>query len=489
MTLERGAPLRWALLALAVVALVAVGLRYVNPGGDSRYALAWGGLLRNGYTPDFSDPSLPAKHPLDLGTTTALAVLGPQGAVDGYAVLALLWAALMLYAAYRLARAVAGPETGSAGMAAGLIAAIVLLTHPRVLTAVTNAYHDVSYAALVLLAGALAVEEPVRKWRPALILLALAGLQRPEAWGLALLYGGWLLLRAERSPLQVVPLVLAAPVLWVLVDLVLTGEPFQTLDQLRAGDTDPGAGVGGALPATVAALDPFPIGRYWDALETGIVGIAGLPLTAISVAAAVWAFASPAAAPASPGGSGAARRARLLVAGILAGLTLFTVIVAAGLPFSNRFLLAVGVGTAAMGASMFAVWRGRAGMVALAATGIAIGALMPADLSREGDVLDKQRDRREEANALASLAGQPAIRRTTRRCVRVRFASTAGGGHADRGRAIVAQRLVQDPASIRIRRRIRLSEGTGFFYYAKDIRAPRGASSLERPPWGFTAQC
>jgi hypothetical protein len=488
MTLERGAVLRWVLLAAALGVLLAVALPHINPGGDSRYALAWGELLRNGYTPDFSDPSLPSKHPLDLATTIALAVLGPQGAVDGYAVLAVLWLALLLYAAYRLATAVAGPEAGPAGTAAGLVAVALLLAQPRLVTAATNAYHDVSFAGLVVLAGALALEKPRDNQWPVLILLALAGLQRPEAWGLAALYGGWLL-RREGSWAQVLPLVLAAPILWVTVDLVLTGDPFQTLDQLRARDSQAAAGFQGPMLAGFGEVGSFPFDDYLDALKTGILEIAGWPLTALAVAAASWGFGSTRAASRPPDRLDAAHRVRLLGIGLLAGIGLFTVIVALGLPFSNRFLLAVGVGTAALGAATIALWHGRTRVIALGAAGIAVLALLPGDLRQIGQVLDKQGDRRAEASALASLADDSTVRRTSRRCVRIRFAASSGGGLANRARTIVAQRLVRDPASIRVRRRVRLSEGTGFFYYAKDIRAPRGASSLERPPWGFTAQC
>jgi hypothetical protein len=110
-----------------------------------------------------------------------------------------------------------------------------------------RAYVDLPYLLFVL--GALLVETRRRRaGAPVLVLLALAGLLRPEAWVFSGLY--WLymmgfvprLLRggAERRPpperAQVVRLTLlaaAAPLIWLLSDLAITGDPFWSLTNTR----------------------------------------------------------------------------------------------------------------------------------------------------------------------------------------------------------------------------------------------------------------
>jgi hypothetical protein len=176
---------RGALVVLPVAAFAAIAFPYVAPSGDARFALAWGDLLAGGETPDFTASGVPVKHPLEIAITTALAPLGTKAALDIYTVLSILAFLAFLYAVFRLGRALWSP-------ALGLLAVGLLVTRPDLILYGTNAYRDVPFAALVLFAAALTIESTSRNWRTALILLAVAGLIRPEAWALSVLYAGWL---------------------------------------------------------------------------------------------------------------------------------------------------------------------------------------------------------------------------------------------------------------------------------------------------------
>ena len=134
------------------------------------------------------------------------------------------------------------------GRAVGALAALILLTRVEVLSYGTRAYIDIPYLLLVL--SALLVETRRRRaGGPVLILLALAGLLRPEAWAFSFLY--WLYLvggchdacaqasattNHARAPAQLVWLAVlgaSAPVVWVASDWLVTGHPLWSLTNTR----------------------------------------------------------------------------------------------------------------------------------------------------------------------------------------------------------------------------------------------------------------
>src|SRR5690242_3793145 len=110
----------------------------------------------------------------------------------------------------------------------GAVAAAIVLTRAPFLSNGLRAYIDLPCIALCL--GALLIEakRPRAGW-PVLVLLALAGLLRPEAWLFAVAYLVYLSFDGERSfsrpPLWLAALALAGPVLWALFDLITTGSP------------------------------------------------------------------------------------------------------------------------------------------------------------------------------------------------------------------------------------------------------------------------
>ncbi|HEY1834660.1 MAG TPA: hypothetical protein VGG08_09505 [Solirubrobacteraceae bacterium] len=238
-------PRRWAPAALSIAA-VAVLLRLLAGVGfanyDTLYALAWGNQLGNGETPAYGIPIAPTPHPLVELLGLVLKPLGASGAVHVTVALAFLALAGCGWVLYRL---------GALwfGRAAGALAALIFLTRVPVLSYGVRAYIDVPYLLLVLGALLLECNRP-RRGAVVLVLLALAGLLRPEAWVFSGLY--WLYLldllparlrarlpdgdgrargRAELARLTL--LAAAAPLVWILSDLAITGHPLWSLTNTR----------------------------------------------------------------------------------------------------------------------------------------------------------------------------------------------------------------------------------------------------------------
>ena len=215
--LRRAAPrasvLRAAeLLALAglAVAGVAAWLAFpVLPTYDSLSALVWGRDILHGHTPVFDGYAAPTEHPLWVAAGAVLALFGDAGARALTLVTIGSWVALVV-AAYRLGRT-------AFGALAGAFTAILLVTRLDFGFYAAFAFLDVTFAALIVWAAALAAERPrTLVW----VLLVAAGLLRPEGWVYAAAYGLW----TWRGP-RTLAWIAAAPVLWMLTDLVVTGRP------------------------------------------------------------------------------------------------------------------------------------------------------------------------------------------------------------------------------------------------------------------------
>jgi len=227
-----GAPL--AIAAGAVLLRVLAGVGFANY--DTLYALTWGGQLARGETPQYGIPMAPTPHPLVEVLGVILSPLSPRAIEHVTVALGFLALSACGWVVYRL---------GSAwfGRLAGALAALILLTRVPVLSYGVRAYVDIPYLLLVLCA--LLVESRHRAVEegpagaPVLVLLALAGLLRPEAWVFSGLY--WLYLafagsKASRSQWALVRLALlaaAAPLLWVASDWLITGHPLWSLTNTR----------------------------------------------------------------------------------------------------------------------------------------------------------------------------------------------------------------------------------------------------------------
>jgi len=210
----------FAAAGIAVVVYLAFGghafLNY-----DSSYTLAWGADLAAGRTPRYDVPVAPTPHPLALGIGVLLAPLG-DAAEGVFLALVLLAIGALAVGVFRLgARLYAWPV--------GLVAGAIVLTRQPILNYGIRGYVDLPAIALVVWAAVLEARRP-RRGAPVLVLLAIAGLLRPEAWLFAAVYWLWTapaLGWAGRARLAA--LAISAPVVWAVSDLLVTGDPFWSL--------------------------------------------------------------------------------------------------------------------------------------------------------------------------------------------------------------------------------------------------------------------
>ncbi len=258
------APLLARLTTPLAIAAGAVLLRVVSGVGfanyDTLYALAWGQQLTRGETPQYGIPIAPTPHPLVEALGVAFAPFGPHAASQIAVALGFLALSACGWAVYRLGALWFNRP-------AGAVAALLLLTREPILSYGVRAYVDVPYLLLVL--SALIVETRRRRaGARVLVLLALAGLLRPEAWAFSGLYWLYLALPTVRArqgsvvetlptpgqlgavaqtpralvadpsltPSQLARLALlaaAAPIVWVASDWLVTGNPLWSLTNTR----------------------------------------------------------------------------------------------------------------------------------------------------------------------------------------------------------------------------------------------------------------
>ena len=195
----------------ALVAWALVGAGFLNY--DTAYSLLWGGDVAHLRQPDFDVPVAPTPHPLATLLGVILTPFGDFGQTL-WVIVAFLSLGALAWVTYELG-------AHWFGAAAGAVAGIVILTRIPVLSFGVRAYVDIPYVALAL--GAILAEARGRGPRLPLVLLALAGLLRPEAWLFSLAYV------AYKRDLRLLPLAVSAPVIWMAHDLVLAGDPLHSL--------------------------------------------------------------------------------------------------------------------------------------------------------------------------------------------------------------------------------------------------------------------
>ncbi len=244
---------RWAIAVIGgcAIAAVALLLRVVTHVGfanyDSLYALVWGQQLGRGETPSYGANIAPTPHPLLDLVGLALSPFSASVAEDVLVALGFVALAGCGWVVFRL---------GSLwfGWAAGALAAVLLLTRVPILSYGVRAYVDIPFLLFVLWAVLVEARRP-QAGAPVLVLLAIAGLLRPEAWVFSGLYWLWLaffggragaLSRARgmggrarsRSELAGLALLaLSAPAIWLLSDLVVTGNARWSLSHTRSTAT------------------------------------------------------------------------------------------------------------------------------------------------------------------------------------------------------------------------------------------------------------
>jgi hypothetical protein len=218
--LRRALPAAAWIVGVAAILRAVFGPWYLNY--DARYAILWARDAWTGHLPEYEADFAPTPKPLQSLVGSVGLPFG-DAADDVMTWVVLLSLGALTYLVFRLgARLFGTPWVGA-------VAALVVVTRPVILRDTLLAYQDVPFAALIVGAVLLEAARP-RRGAPVLGVLAVAGLLRPEAWVLAGLY--WLYLwpglSARRRAVLAV-LVAAAPVVWALTDLVVTGDPLHSL--------------------------------------------------------------------------------------------------------------------------------------------------------------------------------------------------------------------------------------------------------------------
>jgi hypothetical protein len=212
---------RWATLALFVFALGAWALIPTYPNYDAYYHLVWGREILDGVKPSFDAYAASTEHPLFVALATVAGSFGEHG--DRLLVLVTVLSHVAFIAGvFIFSRTVFDEATAwVAAFLAGSSFALLLYA--------SRAYVDIPFLALVFWAAAIEAqrteEDDHRRDRWAMALLTTAGLLRPEAWVLA---GAFYLWRGWRR-FDLLAIAAIAPVLWALVDLVVTGDPLFSL--------------------------------------------------------------------------------------------------------------------------------------------------------------------------------------------------------------------------------------------------------------------
>jgi hypothetical protein len=298
----------WPALALAALSVATAVLFVVYPtfpNYDSYYSLVWGREVLDGELPSFDAYRAPTQHPLAIAFGAALSLLGD--AADRVMVAATLVSFVVLAAGlYRLGRA-------SFTSLVGLIAAGLLCTRFDFPFLAARGYIDIPYLAFVVWAAALEAQRP-RRGVPVLLLLAGAGLLRPEAWLLSGLYWLWLFGSLDwPARVRTALLVGVGPVVWIATDWIVTGDPLFSHTHTSGLAEELGRQRG--LSEVPQATWNFLIGL--DKAPVFYAGLAGLGLAAALVP----------------------KRLGVSLALLLAGLATFGLVGLAGLSVIDRYLL------------------------------------------------------------------------------------------------------------------------------------------------------
>jgi len=251
---DRFAKAAFALLCIG--SLVGFFIYPTYPNYDSYYSLLWGREVLDLQAPTFEGFRVPTEHPLAIVAGAALSLLADAG--DRVWVALIIASYLWLVAGvYRLGRIAFTPLIGAS-------AAALLLTRFDYAFLTARGYIDIPYMAMVVWAAALEAKRP-RAGTPVLVLLALAGLLRPEAWVLAALYWCWVAWPATwgRRALYAV-LAAAGPVLWAVTDYAVTGDALFSLHYTSSsaeelGRNLPLSQLPSAIPEFFSSLVKLPV--------------------------------------------------------------------------------------------------------------------------------------------------------------------------------------------------------------------------------------
>ena len=377
--------------ALTAVVL-AVGFRNTSLGYDGSYALAWGADLVHGRRVQYDVLFAPTPHPLAVAMGALASLFGrvDESVLFGIEIVSVAAFALGLY---RLGAVVFGPLVG-------LIACAIVLSRVAFVEFGVQGTADVPALALITWASVLEARQR-RCGIPVAILLALAGLMRPEAWLLSAAYWLWLAPRSTpRGRLCAAGVALSAPLAWGLTDAWVTGDPLWSLHGTQE--------FGAQLNRLTGLSD---LGEASTGALHDVLGIPVLTVAVVGVVGSLFWLRNRATAP-------------LLLLG--ANALTFLLLALAGLPLVARYLFTACAMLALFAAAGVAGWTTLShGVVrrAWAGAGIACGLLLLASLPSA--VRDLRIARVELAQKdvviddLRALADVPSARVALSRCARV----------------------------------------------------------------------
>jgi hypothetical protein len=212
------------ILAVAGVGAALFSRAFLNY--DTLYALIWGRDLIEGRLPDYELTLAPTPHPLATAVGAVASLLGKDAGYTAMLSIALLSFGALVWAVFRLGQlAFSWPV--------GMLGALVVATRVPIVSQAVRACVDIPFLTLIVLAAVMEARRARAGW-PVLAMLALAGLLRPEAWLLAGAYWLWLAPGLDRTRrMTTAALVAAAPLIWALSDLVVTGDLLHSLSGTR----------------------------------------------------------------------------------------------------------------------------------------------------------------------------------------------------------------------------------------------------------------
>jgi hypothetical protein len=290
------------------------------PNYDTLYALLWGNELAHGEGPDYGVQP-PTPHPLGDAWGVIVAPLGAVGASTATTVVAYLALAATAYLVYRLGALWFDRPIG-------VVAALIVLTRAPFLSNGLRAFVDLPYIAMVLAALLIETRRPRAGW-PVLVLLAFAGLLRPEAWLFSAVYLAYLLFERDPDPgprklrlrgdlkgwarARLAALAAAAPTIWACFDLITAGSPVYSFTATRSTVDSLGRHTG---PVELIVYSPHQLVQA--------MGWAGLIASGVGIVLAV---------------SLLRKRARIgFTAAVIAGVA-FAVLACAGLAIISRYMM------------------------------------------------------------------------------------------------------------------------------------------------------
>ncbi|MFY9265911.1 MAG: hypothetical protein WAO61_10900 [Solirubrobacterales bacterium] len=391
----------WGALLTALIAFTI--FRPLYPNYDTYYALIWGNEIAHGQLPDYSVFNTPTPHPLFNAYTAVLSLFG------GAAIPLLVIASLAMYVGlligvYRMVQL-------KIGTLVAFVSVLVLLTRTDLIAFAFRAMLDIPFLAMIIWAAVLELKRPRRGVAP-LVLLAMAGLLRPEAWLLAGMYWLWLALGVVRPKLKLpgetpsigrlagyAGLVVGAPLIWLGFDWIVTGDPMYSISSTR--EVAAGLNRQKSLPQSIWLL-PRLIGGS-EQIVNAIAGTLGLGL-------AVYVL-----------------RARMLIlVGLAAtGVLTYLLIAIAGLSVISRYLvipsivMCIGVAFALSGWAQLSGPARRAG-VGLAAIALLLIAVRAPAYVHQGQKLNTSTNHVSvRFNRIYKILEKPAIRAKVARCLPV----------------------------------------------------------------------